>query len=148
MARNRIKKPHMQQSAIKDFAENKLLIADLKKEGTLLISLRHVDKTQGTTWYDWEKEAMLGKALDTLHGYSAKSLKSQAVTSTFTIYKGFPPKEKTDFVRPKYVPEDAKWSRIHVDGVRCLIGHVVEDTFYLVFLDSTHSFWKVEKKNT
>jgi hypothetical protein len=46
---------------------------------------------------------------------------------------------------PKNVPEDAHWARIHVNGPAVIIGHIVNDTFYVVFLDKTHKFWLTEK---
>ncbi len=46
---------------------------------------------------------------------------------------------------PKNVPEDAHWARIHVNGPAVIVGHIVNDTFYVVFLDKTHKFWLTEK---
>ena len=42
---------------------------------------------------------------------------------------------------PQGVPEDAKWARIHILNRTVIIGHVVGDTFYVVFLDKTHKFY-------
>lgn len=90
---------------------------------------------------DWQKDGLLSKALETLHGYSHKPLMEQVDGDKFAIYKSFPPPEKTMFEYPRHVPEDAQWARIHVNGPAVLIGHIVRNTFYLVFLDKTHKFW-------
>jgi len=90
---------------------------------------------------------MLSEALNTLWNYCCKPIVNQ-YSDKFTVYGDFPPSNKTDFFHPKQVPEDAKWARIHVNGLHCLIGHVIYDTFYLVFLDQEHKFWKSVLKNT
>lgn len=43
--------------------------------------------------------------------------------------------------------EDVQWSSLHINGRCCLIGHIVKNTFYLIFLDKDHRFW-ITKKNT
>jgi len=117
------------------------------QEETFHISFRHLDKTQGQTFHEWEESKILAVALETLHGYCGSPLNNQ-LNKKFTIYNDFPPKDKTEFTHPKHVPMDAKWARIHVNGMQIIAGHVYKNTFYIVFLDQHHKFYKSELKNT
>lgn len=149
MGKNPKIKPHQQKSIISESIEKKIKSSSLLiNDDFLLLSLRHLDKTQGDVWESWEEKKILSRALHSLAGYCASSLRSQANTKKFTIYGQFPPKNKTAFNHPNHVPEDAEWARIHIIGKQCLIGHVVSNTFYLVFLDGEHKFWISELKNT
>lgn len=114
----------------------------------MVVSLKHLDKNQGHIFEDWEELKILSRAFNTICGLSSKSIKEQANNNKFTIYGGFPPKEKTDYYHPKHIPEDAQWARIHITGKQCVIGHVLGNVFFLVFLDGEHKFWKSELKNT
>lgn len=111
------------------------------------VSFQHLDTTQtyGSSFKDWQKVGLLSKMLEVLQGYCCSTLISQANTDKFTVYGGFPPKEKTMFDYPKNVQEDAMWARIHITGRAVIIGHIVHNTFYVVFLDKTHKFWLSQK---
>ena len=111
------------------------------------ISFKHLDKTQGQSFHEWETEGLLADALITLHNYSHSSIQSQ-LNDKFTCYGDFPPPAKTDFTHPRHVPDDAKWARIHVNGKQVIAGHIFKNTFYIVFLDRDHRFWISEKKHT
>ena len=112
-----------------------------------LLSFKDLDKSQGQTLSSWENDAILAHAIDVLGNYCKSKLESQ-LDKKFTIYGDFPDSAKTDFSHPKHVTEDAKWARIHAKGKQCIIGHVVDNVFYVVFLDGNHDFWITEKKNT
>lgn len=129
----------------------KILVADtpdsVKKLGleeNMAFSFIHMSQDQGASFEQWEEQGMLVKAMARLREYSHKKV-SQA-DSTYTIYGDFPP--NTKFYHPKNVPPDANWARIHVDGKHIIAGHVLKNVFYVVFLDSDHSFWVTEKKHT
>ena len=119
-----------------------------KEEGRFLLSLKYLDREQGQTLSEWEGSSILAKALETLRGYSSGSLLEGIDNDKFKVYGNFPPKEKTDFYHPKHIPPDARWARIHVNGLICLVGHVERNVFHLVFLDKDHNFWKSDKKHT
>lgn len=133
---NTKRKPLMAGAAEKEFPNQEFLL-----------SLKHLDRSQGQTLSDWESSGMLSTAMETLRDYCSNDFLAQ-VGSKFTIYGDFPPKEKTEFTHPKHVPLDAQWARIHINGKVCVIGHVVINVFYVVFLDKDHKFWKSEKKHT
>jgi len=111
------------------------------------ISLQHFDPSQayGSGYKDWQKVGLLSKALEVLQGFCKRPLLEQIDGDKFTKYGDFPPDEKTKFIRPRHVPEDACWARIHITGTAVLAGHVDHDTFYLVFLDKTHKFFLTKK---
>ena len=143
----KIRKPHLEPSTFKKLVEE----AKEKTKGldteVFMISFRQVDKSQGDSFHDWESKQLLAHALDVIQGYSSLPLVQQ-LHDKFKTYPSFPPREKTEFTFPKHVPPDAKWASMHVQGAPCLIGHVINNTFVLVFLDGGHKFWKSELKNT
>ena len=112
------------------------------------VSFQYIDSSQkfGSAFRDWQKEGLLSKMMETLAGYCCRPLKEQVDNSKFTIYGDFPPKDKTMFEYPVHVPEDAKWARIHITGPAIVAGHIIKDTFYIVFLDKTHKFWLTKKE--
>jgi hypothetical protein len=77
------------------------------------------------------------------------------------LYDSFP--VASDFVRPKSVPHDVRWGRFRLDNMTRLVGFVVPaeysnqlssdagfvydcNTFYIVFIDKDHRFYKTEDK--
>ncbi|MDR5837443.1 hypothetical protein [Caballeronia sp. LZ034LL] len=79
------------------------------------------------------------------------------ISSTLAIYRTFP--SRSDFTHPKHVPHDVHWGRFRLSGEVRLAGFVVPqtlagkvhastqaafdaNTFYVVFLDYTHGFYK------
>lgn len=141
-------KPHHKRSLLKDTLQKKKSQLDLLKDNYLTISFRQLDREQGDNFYLWEKNNVLARAVDVLANLCNDTVLSQKDGKKFTIYGDFPPKNKTDFYFPKHIPEDANWARIHITGVQCIIGHIVDNVFYIVFLDGKHKFWKSELKNT
>ena len=120
--------------------------------------------TAGQDFKEWNQNE-LSKLLDKLKEYSKFSLKHwqnqyQGKYHVFTKYESFP--IPTDFTLPKHIPHQAVWSRFHLENKVRLIGFVLPDsyddtfhkkthkrfdtnTFYVVFLDRDHMFYKVEK---
>ncbi|MDE6668371.1 MAG: hypothetical protein K2K26_01660 [Muribaculaceae bacterium] len=122
-------------------------VSDTDKIGNFKISLAYFDSLPmyASGFKDWQKAGLLSKALETLQGYCKRPLRQQIDGDKFTVYPSFPPPAKTRFTYPKHIPEDAEWARIHINGPAVLIGHIVGDTFYLVFLDKTHKFWLTKR---
>lgn len=141
-------KPHLRKSIIKETLSKKKSQQDLNEEGYFTVSFRHLDRKQGNNMYEWEQNNILAHSIDVLAGYCNDTVLSQTDGKKFTIYGDFPPNEKTEYTFPSQVPEDANWARIHVTGLQCLIGHIVQNVFYVVFLDGEHKFWISELKNT
>lgn len=130
-----------------DNKKNKTVNDDVIK-GNFKVSLSHLDKTQkfGSNYLDWQNAGLLSKLFETLQGYCCRPLLEQVDGDKFTIYGDFPKKDYTMFNFPEHVPEDANWARIHVNGIAVVAGHVVDDTFYIVFLDKTHSFYLTKRR--
>lgn len=122
-------------------------VSDEKNTHNFKLSLAYFDPEPpyASSFRDWQKVGLLSHALETLQGYCKRPLREQIDGDKFTIYTSFPSAEKTKFEYPKHVPEDAHWARIHVNGPAVLVGHIVGDTFYLVFLDKTHKFWLTKR---
>lgn len=77
------------------------------------------------------------------------------------LYDTFP--AQSDFARPKSVPHDVRWGRFRLDNMTRLVGFVVPgeysnqtssdagffydcNTFYVVFIDEEHRFYKSEER--
>lgn len=116
-----------------------------KYNDNFAISFEYLDRNQGQTFEDWEKEGLLVDMLNTLRDYCVKSLQENK-GEKFKVYGNFPPKSK--FKHPKHVPKDADWACLHISGKVCLAGHVYENIFYVVFLDKNHEFWISKLKHT
>lgn len=126
---------------------NKASVNDDGRTANFKVSFQYLDTTQkyGSSFKDWQKCGLLSKAMDVLQGYSCSPLRLQIDGTKFAVYDSFPPEGKTEFEYPKNVPEDAHWARIHVNGPAVIVGHIVKDTFYVVFLDKTHKFFLTKK---
>ena len=121
---------------------------DVDANENFCISLEHFDGTQGQGFKDWQRIGLLSTAMETLCGYCRSKLIAQVNKKKFVIYGDFPPKDNTMFTHPNHVPPDAEWARIHINNRAIIVGHVVRNKFYIVFLDKKHQFWKSPKKHT
>ncbi|MBO4544791.1 MAG: hypothetical protein J5773_03300 [Verrucomicrobia bacterium] len=117
------------------------------KEENFCISFEYFDSGQkyASSFKDWQKEGWLSKMLETLAGFCKRPLQEQFDGYKFKAYDSFPPKEKTMFERPKNIPLDAHWARIHILNKAVVVGHYYKNIFYVVFLDKEHKFWLSEK---
>lgn len=134
------------QSSISEALQSKKKSTNTSFEN-FKVSFQYIDTNQkyGSGFKDWQNVGLLSKMLEVFQGYCCRPLLEQVDGSKFTIYGDFPPKEKTYFEHPPNVPEDANWARIHVTGSAVVAGHIVYDTFYVVFLDKTHKFWLTKR---
>lgn len=134
-------KKHQQKSVIQEVLDRKKI-----KEsglGNFMVSFADYDSSQeaASSFSDWERMGLLAHSLDVFKGYCCSTLESQINTEKFTRYGDFPPSNRTKFIHPKHVTEDADWARIHINGKSIIAGHVVRNVFYVVFLDSEHNFY-------
>lgn len=121
----------------------------------------------GQDFEEWD-HGQLKKLLNKLKDYSRESLshwRAQpvgAAGTVLTIYGAFP-MAKSDFKAPQHVPKEAQWGRFRLESAVRLVGFVLPsecsgvvhsvtkqkfdcNTFYVVFLDANHKFYKTEKK--
>jgi len=120
---------------------------DIPMKETFKVSFQDLDCSQryGSSFRDWQKIGLLSKSLEVLQGYCCRPLVEQVDGAKFTIYGDFPQASNTRFDMPKGISEDARWGRIHITGVAVLAGHIVGNTFYVVFLDKTHQFFLTKR---
>jgi len=107
--------------------------------------------------------------LNKLKNYSEDSLDrwqkeniGKGIGHVLEIYGKFPNKN-TDFTEPPSIPMQAKWGRFRLGSSVRLVGFVIpeeyhdkehsrtkrkfdKNTFYVVFLDKNHKFYKTENK--
>ena len=102
----------------------------------------HLDLNQGHTLDEWHKRNLLAKMIDRFRGFDVQPL-HKCLNDKFKRYRNFPP--KSAFKHPPRVPPDAEWASMHLGNLPCVIGHVIHNVFYVVFLDGDHKFWPVEK---
>lgn len=79
----------------------------------------------------------------------------------FSTYGGFP--SKSDFTQPKHIPHQADWGRFRLDWASRICGFSIpkcfdgkahkgtgklwcSNTFYVVFLDEEHRFYKSDNE--
>ncbi len=120
-----------------------------------------INDKAGQDFKDWTHK-QLYELFDKLKEYSKFPLshwkqKKLGKYSLFTVYDKFP--TNTDFTLPKSVPHQACWARFRLEGDSRLIGFVLPsefkneeqnksgylfdiNTFYVVFLDEEHKFYK------
>lgn len=141
--KQRIPSAARNNSILKGVSEsNSAKAAEQKLEDDFLLSFKYLDREQGQTLEQWEQDGILARAFDKLRNYCCNTLKSH-IGNGLEIYGGFP--KNSDFDKPKHVPEDAEWARIHVTGTQIVAGFVNRNVFNVVFLDKNHRFYIVEK---
>ena len=133
-----------------------------KASGCIAFSMRYFDKSQlaGQDFKDWTDKERLD-LLNKLKEYSSNTKKywlnercGAGGLKILAIYGDFP--VNSDFEWPKHLPkEGVRWARFRLDQQMRIIGFFVDeetartyslstDTFYLVFLDRDHRFYKTE----
>jgi len=122
------------------------------------------DDAAGQDFNDWNKDELV-KLLNKIKEYSKSPLsywKTQNVGQYKVLvnYGSFP--RDTDFTEPKHIPIEVEWCRFHLENIPRLIGFVIptschneeqhspefrfdKNTFYVVFLDKEHKFYKTKK---
>lgn len=120
-------------------------------------------QSAGQNFSDFDQRE-LSKILDKLKEFSKESLDYWANQriggkngKVFSIYGAFP--KNSDFSSPKHVPHQAEWGRFRIDQTFRLCGFIIpksydgkthrgsggifcSNTFYIVFLDNNHRFYK------
>lgn len=100
----------------------------------------------GQSWADWEKEGLLAALMEKLGHISKMTLAEAKAQNIIGIYDEFP--TFSDFTCPNCFPPNTKWASIkHIKGRKGRIaGHIIGHTFYIVFLDKNHVFYKTKPK--
>jgi hypothetical protein len=111
----------------------------------IVFSFKDFDPTQGQTFAQWGDAKLLRVLLDKIKEYSRKTV-PEAEKASFTIYGRFPSRSR--FTHPRHIIPDATWASMHIQGKECIAGHIIDNVFYVVFLDKEHHFWPAKKKHT
>ncbi|OQX26181.1 MAG: hypothetical protein BWK80_11750 [Desulfobacteraceae bacterium IS3] len=120
-------------------------IEEIKNNRYLKLNFKYFCNNQGQSFQDWEQEGLLSVTMYKFIHYSSLTM-DKVFGDKFKIYDSFP--INSDFTHPNNVPEDAEWASMHIKGKECVIGHILNDVFYVVFLDKNHVFYITDKKNT
>lgn len=119
--------------------------------------LRHISfsfKDMDTNQYlkenfeNWNSEDLLLKLINKIKDVSKLTRDEATAQNIIKIYGSFPPSDKTEYSVPSYLNEELQWGVLHVQGKEVVAGHMIENIFYIVFLDKEHKFWISTKKNT
>ncbi|HOB70293.1 MAG TPA: hypothetical protein PLD55_00600 [bacterium] len=115
------------------------------------------DGSQGQDFNKWSQK-QLAELLDKLKCYSKEDMeywKKMRIgtknSKVLVVYGAFP--ISSDFKHPQHIPLDVEWARFRLEGDSRLIGFIINkndclcneicpDTFYVVFLDQNHKFFK------
>ena len=115
------------------------------REKEIKISFKDLDYAQGQTFTKWATEGLLEEIINKFKHYTALKYKN-AFNKKFKTYDFFP--TKTKFKRPAHIPQDALWASMHIGSQPCIIGHFVQNYFFIVHLDIEHHLYISEKKHT
>lgn len=121
---------------------------DSRKEPFIVFSFKDFDINQGQDFEEWEEEKLLALMVNKLKAVSHITMAQATAQQIIKPYTkvSFPP--DSAFVHPKHVLPDVTWCTMHIQGKECIIGHIEDNVFHIVFLDKEHEFWKTKKKNT
>jgi hypothetical protein len=116
----------------------------------LLFSLKDFDTTQGQSLERWEREGLLSRSLESIKAHSDKTI-PEAEKNMLKVYNELNGKmpSKSEFKYPNTVKTELPvWASLRFGGKERIIGHIVDNVFYIVFLDKEHQFWPTEKRHT
>lgn len=115
----------------------------------LVFSFKDFDSNQcppGQTFKEWEKGELLAPLMTKLVELSNKNRVIASQEGCLSTYDTFP--EDSDFKKPKYIEGDVQWATIKDVGgqLHRVAGYIVDNVFYVVFLDKEHKFYKMKNK--
>jgi len=118
--------------------------------GKINFSFRDLDVSQHNKedFENWEKNNLLLKLLNRIKEITCLNIEEAKNQNIIKIYPNFPPSDKTKYKIPPYLNEQLQWCVAHIQGKEVIAGHLIENTFYVVFLDKKHHFWISTKKYT
>ena len=125
-----------------------------KDRELLNFSFKDIDETQPKknpqTIELWQEQGLLEDLMIRLKELSKLTRNDACKQEQIKIYGDFPPQSQTDFFHPQHVDPNVTWGVIKAIGGQkgIVAGYIVENTFYIVFLDRNHRFWISNKKHT
>ncbi len=115
----------------------------------VVFSLKDFDRNQippGQSYEDWEKTGVLSYLFEKLEHICQKNMVEAIQEGYIKVYGNFPP--RSDFKHPSYIASDVNWAVImKLKGQKGRVaGHIIDNVFYIVFLDIDHLFYKMQKR--
>ena len=112
-------------------------------------SLKDIDKNQippGQSYEEWARKGLLAYLLEKLEYISQKTMAEAIQEGYIKVYGAFPP--RSNFRHPTHIARDVNWAVImKIKGQKGRVaGHIIDNVFYIVFLDMDHLFYKMKKK--
>ena len=128
--------------------EEKKVKEDLPR---LAFSFKDFDIKQippGQSYDTWQEDKLLAYLLIKFGHICALNIVEAQQEKFLKIYGNFP--VKTDFKAPQHITDDVNWAVImDIKGQKGRVaGHIIDNIFYVVFLDQEHRFYISEKRNT
>jgi len=118
-----------------------------KREPFIVLSFKDFDINQGQDFEEWEEEKLLALMINKLKAICQITMAQATAQQIIKPYTkvDFPP--ESAFTHPKHVLPDVTWCTMHIQGKECIIGHIEDNIFHIVFLDKDHEFWITKRKN-
>lgn len=115
----------------------------------VVFSLKDIDKNQippGQSYEEWAGNGLLTYLLEKLEYISQKTMTEAIQEGYIKVYDNFPP--RSDFRHPVHITSDVKWAVImKIKGQKARVaGHIIDNVFYIVFLDMNHLFYKMKDR--
>jgi hypothetical protein len=129
-----------------------------KGQPKVLVSYEKLDITQGQTLREWGNENALLLKLSEIIAILNKLTYSQAITNGIIIdyavtdsskfnSNGMPKSSKWPY--PKHLTtKNVNWCKIRLGSTRRVIGYMITNVFYIVYLDKDHKFYPTEPRNS
>jgi len=132
----------------RNIREERKVKEDLPK---MVFSYKDFDINQippGQSFDEWQQDKLLSYMIQKFGHICNLNIIEAQQQKVLKIYNEFP--EKSDFKYPQHISEGVKWAVImDIKGQKGRVGgHIIDNTFYVVFLDKEHRFYITEKKNT
>lgn len=148
------------ENALKSFETQNSLNNNISK--FCCFNFKYFRSTEnGQSFEEWQGNNILADLMNKLKEFSQLSVEELKQNHRLKIYGPFPTSKCTDFKLPTDLPKNGiKWSSFRITGEKRLIGFFVSkeaeiddckniaNTFYVVFLDENHKFYKSIKKHT
>lgn len=111
-----------------------------ESEPLITISFKDYDNSQGQTFEQWQTDGLLAKLMTKLVEICQKNRTTASQEKIIDIYGDFPAESK--FRKPKYIETEVKWGTIrNIGGQKARVaGYMIDNVFYVVFLDQEHKF--------
>ena len=128
--------------------EERKVNEDLPK---MVFSFKDFDIKQippGQSFDEWQEDKLLSYMIQKFGHICNLNIVEAQQQRVLKIYDEFP--ENSDFKHPQHISDEVKWAVImDIKGQKGRVGgHIIDNTFYVVFLDKEHKFYITEKKNT